>query len=222
MNEISFKDLKVNYIYKPAIKHSYISIKPDTNGVMIILKTPSKSSLFIHNLLLEKELWIRKKLHKIGNNLPKQINLEDEVLLYGEVYSIDAPEVEPLRVALTRVKTQNTELIEKKYNDFYKNEAKRYLTKRVKDFALLMKLDFKEIKFRKMKSRWGSCSSHRVITLNTQLIKIKKELIDYVIVHELAHLVHMNHSKRFHNLVDRYLPNAKEIRKKLKSIYLEK
>ena len=83
-----------------------------------------------------------------------------------------------------------------------------------------MNLDYSEIKFRKMKSRWGSCNSKGVITLNTQLIKIDKELIDYIIVHELAHLTHMNHSKRFHNLVELYIPNHKELNRKLKAIHL--
>ena len=81
-----------------------------------------------------------------------------------------------------------------------------------------MGLDYSEIKYRKMKSRWGSCSSKRVLTFNTELIKINKELIDYVIVHELAHIKHMNHSKQFHALVEKYLPDSKYLRKELKNI----
>ena len=81
-----------------------------------------------------------------------------------------------------------------------------------------MGLDYSEIKYRKMKSRWGSCSSKRVLTFNTELIKINKELIDYVIVHELAHIKHMNHSKQFHALVEKYLPLSKRLRKELKNI----
>lgn len=222
MNEIIFKDLKIEHVCKPKIKHSYISIKPNATSVKVIVKTPNVSQDFIYNLLLEKEPWIRKQLLKISHNKQSPINLEDEVLLFGEVYSIDSFEAKELREKLSKIDTKNKELIAKKYDEFYKNQAKEYLTQRVHYFAQVMSLEFSEVKFRKMKSRWGSCSSRKVITLNTELIKIKKELIDYVLVHELSHLVHMNHSKAFHSFVDKYLPDAKATRKELKNIYLEK
>ena len=95
-----------------------------------------------------------------------------------------------------------------------------FLQERVHHFSKVMQLEFKELRLRKMKSRWGSCSSSRVITLNSELTKVDAQLIDYVVVHELAHLVHMNHSKEFHSLVEQYLPNAKLLRKQLKSIRL--
>lgn len=95
-----------------------------------------------------------------------------------------------------------------------------FLKDRVAYFAQEMQLDFEELKFRKMRSRWGSCNSKRVITLNSELTKVSSELIDYVVVHELAHLVHMNHSKEFHSLVEHYLPDSKILRKELQKIRL--
>jgi predicted metal-dependent hydrolase len=222
MNEISFKDLKILHICKPKIKHSYINIKVDTDGINIILKTPKVSASFIQTLLLEKELWIRKQLLKIAKRTQTQFNLEDEILIFGEIYSTDSNEAQDLREKLKKISTTNKTLIAKKYDEFYKDISKLYLSQRVQYFSNIMNLNYSELKFRKMKSRWGSCSSKKVITLNTQLIKIKKELIDYVIVHELAHLVHMNHSKQFHNLVEFYIHNSKQRRQELKTIYLEK
>lgn len=91
------------------------------------------------------------------------------------------------------------------------NEAKNYMRSRVEIYSKKMNLSFMELKFKRMKRRWGSCSSKKTITLNLYLYNTPQEQIDYVIVHELAHLKHMNHSKEFHDLVDKYFPNSKEI-----------
>lgn len=149
---------------------------------------------------------------------PIKVNLEDEVLLFGEIYSIDAPEALSLRKKLEKLKTSTPENIIKHYNSFYKNYAAEYISPKVQDFAKTMGLSYNTIKFRRMKSRWGSCSSSKVLTFNTELVKVKKELIDYVIVHELAHLTYMNHSKKFHDLVEKFYPDSKTYRKELKNI----
>jgi len=95
-----------------------------------------------------------------------------------------------------------------------------FIKDRVAYFAQEMKLEFSELKIKKMRSRWGSCSSKKVITLNSELTKLKEEHMEYVVVHELAHLVHMNHSKEFHTLVEHYLKDAKRHRQELKKISL--
>ena len=121
---------------------------------------------------------------------------------------------------MDKLKILNKNNILKCYDNFYKFYAKKYLIPRVDYFSNIMELNYSEIKFRKMKSRWGSCNIRGVITLNSQLIKIDKKLIDYIIVHELAHLTHMNHSKKFHSLVEVYLPDAKKLNRELKAVPL--
>ncbi|MBU0720600.1 M48 family metallopeptidase [bacterium] len=220
-SNIVFNGLTIEHIVKKGIKNSYISVKPilneELNHSKIILKTPLVSQSFIQNLLQEKESWIRKQLLKVQKNPPKKINLEDEVELFGEIYSIDTDEAFLLRERLEKIKTTNETKILRCYDEFYKQYAKNYLEPRLEYFSNIMCLPYNEVKFKKMRSRWGSCSSLRVITLNTELIKVKKEFIDYVLVHELAHLVHMNHSKSFHDLVDKYIKNSKLIRKEIKN-----
>ena len=66
-----------------------------------------------------------------------------------------------------------------------------------------------------MKARWGSCGANGVVTLNLKLIQVGKPLIDYVIVHELCHLVEHNHSKRYYALLDRMLPDWRKRRQQL-------
>lgn len=217
MNKIIFKDLEIEHVCKPTLKNSYISVN---KSAKIVLRTPKVSQNFITDLLTKKEDWIRKHLLSAASNKPEIVNLEDELLLFGDIYSIDVQEARELREFLSALKIQNKKNILRCYDNFYKLYANKYLTPRTLHFSRIMNLDYKEIKFKKMKSRWGSCSSLGVITLNIELVKIKKELIDYVIVHELAHLVHMNHSKNFHNLVQKYIINSRLIRQELKKIHL--
>ena len=218
MSEVmEFEGIKVNVIYAPKLKHSYLRVNADST---LSVKTPVKSSRFIQTFLEEKRAWIAKQLRKNEQNTPLQVKLQDEVLLFGTLYSIDAPEVSLLRQKLTKLSTSEIEKITKAYDAFYKRSAEEYLTQRVEYFSKMMGLSYERLRFRKMKSRWGSCSSKKEITLNTQLMKIDKELIDYVVVHELAHLVHMNHSKAFHDFVENYLSGSKGLRKKLKDIRL--
>jgi hypothetical protein len=213
-SEIKFKDLNILHITKASLKNSYISVNEDSK---VILKTSKVSQSYIENLLNEKEIWIRKQLLKREQNPPIKINLEDEVLLFGDVYSVDADEASELRALLHRLRKPTQKNILRCYDDFYKMYALTYLTSRVKYYSEIMSLNYKEIKLKKMRSRWGSCSSTRVLTFNTQLMKLKKEQIDYVVVHELAHLVYMNHSKNFHALVQKYFTDAKRVTKELKN-----
>ncbi len=73
------------------------------------------------------------------------------------------------------------------------------------------------LRLRKMKTRWGVCNTKtKVITLNTELLKYSEDCLEYVVIHELSHLIHPNHSKAFWAVVAKYCPNYKTIRKKLR------
>ncbi|MBU1216223.1 M48 family metallopeptidase [bacterium] len=224
MNEIVFKEFRIEHVLNTKLKNSYLSIKPDRQNAelaaKIILKTPKVSQKFIDELLLNRESWIRKQLVKFQETKSRNINLEDEVLIFGEIYSIDSEEAFWLRERLMKIAIDDTVKIIQAYQAFYLELAKQYLPQRVDFFAKIMGLEYSEIKFKKLKSRWGSCDSKKVITLNTQLLKVKKELIDYVVVHELAHIRYMNHSKEFHLHVDKYLPHSQNLRKILKNTHL--
>lgn len=73
-----------------------------------------------------------------------------------------------------------------------------------------------KVRIRDIKYAWGSCSANKNITINYKLICYSKEAIKYVILHELCHLKHMNHSKDFWNLVETYMTNYKEVKKEFK------
>ncbi|MNJ91250.1 WLM domain protein [compost metagenome] len=104
----------------------------------------------------------------------------------------------------------------KEIRHFYKREAEKLLLERVKHWSTSMSLFPSQVKFREQKTRWGSCSSKKIINLNWRLVVFPQDIIDYVIVHELAHLQHMDHSPRFWSLVEKYMDNYKAHMKVLK------
>ena len=216
-NEISFNDLKILHVSKKSLKHSYLSIKKDGK---VVLKTPLVSKSYIQELLTKKEIWIRSQLKKVEEYRQVCVNLEDELLLFGQIYSIDIDEAKELRDYLQRIRILNNINILKCYDKFYKFFAKEYLLARTSHYLKIMNLSCSEIKFRKMKRRWGSCTSKGVITFNTELMKIDRELIDLVVIHEISHLKYMNHSEKFHSFASRYIHDYSELNQRLKHLPL--
>lgn len=216
MNSLNIFGLDVNYTYNPRLKNSYINILPSAK---VVVKTPIKSEKYIYDLIEVKYEWIIKKIEHIKKHEKIDVNMEDEVLIFGEVYSMDHEIATNLRNKLQKLRTVTQENILSSYDSYYKEMAQSHIPGRVEHFSTLMGLYPSNIKFRKMKRRWGSCDSKKELTFNTNLLKLTQDLIDYVIVHELAHIKHMNHSKQFHNLVKKYLENSKELEIKIREQY---
>ena len=112
-------------------------------------------------------------------------------------------------------KPLSADLSESKRN-VYIRKAKETITKRVSYFARLMGVSYRNITIREQKTRWGSCSSEKNLNFNWKLVLLAPELLDYVVVHELAHRREMNHSKNFWKIVEAELPDYREQRRRLK------
>ena len=109
------------------------------------------------------------------------------------------------------------------YDEFSRkerDEIKEKITQRVQYYSLKMDVTYNRVSVRNQKTRWGSCSSKGNLNFNYRLFYLPEELLDYVVVHELAHRLHMNHSKDFWQEVERYFPDYKECRKQLKEVEL--
>ncbi len=102
-----------------------------------------------------------------------------------------------------------------------KTRIARKITARVQYYSRLMGVSVGRITIRSQKTRWGSCSSKGNLNFNYQLYYLPDELLDYVVVHELAHRRHMNHSAQFWQEVERYFPDWRACRERLKGVRLE-
>ncbi len=98
-----------------------------------------------------------------------------------------------------------------------KTEADRLLPQRLRELANKHGFIYKSVATKRLSSRWGSCSQNKEITLNTYLMQLPWELIDYVIVHELVHTEHLNHSDQFWYRFSQVMPDARARRKMLKT-----
>lgn len=111
---------------------------------------------------------------------------------------------------------KKVKLKEEKEDLYTKEEFVQIVQNTVRNMSNLTGLYPQKCTIKNMKYAWGSCSSKRNISLNSNLIKYSKQAIQYVVLHELCHIKYMNHSKDFWNLVEKYMPNYKEIKKEFK------
>ena len=109
----------------------------------------------------------------------------------------------------------DTKLKESIVEDFYKIKAEDHFKKVINKYKHLY-VDDVVFKIRKMKTRWGSCNpAKKYINLNQELIKKSKKAIEYVVLHEIAHLKHYNHDNGFYNYLSAYMPDWKDVKYKL-------
>lgn len=205
----SYKGFEIEHIIRPRMKNIYFRVT-DAGEVTVSSSKISKKRVF--ELIDEKEAWIAKALQKVTEK--PRLALGKEILYFGETYPL---EYHPNFAAL-KAKCEKCagEQVASHYQNFYKREAQSYLQERLDHFSVVMGLKPKAMRLRSMKRQWGNCRTNGIITFNIHLMQTPKECIDYVVVHELAHMVHMNHSAAFHALVEEYLPQSKEKRALLK------
>lgn len=120
---------------------------------------------------------------------------------------------------ISKKKSQNE--IKKIIIEVLRKEAKLYLPHRIEELAKPHNLKFIKLTIKDMKSQWGSCSYCNNINLSLHLMRLPRKLIDYVIMHELTHTIEKNHSNRFWDKLESFLPGAKNLDKELKNYHPE-
>jgi hypothetical protein len=216
------------YVVKqsPRAKYARLEVRPQSGLAVVV---PSSYELRrIPELLNEKRRWILDKLAKLGHiNLPSAgfgIRSGDTIPYLGRSLRVvrrknsgrnDSIQIEGKRLVVSLNPTSvSLRLI---LESWYRREAEKLIRKRAGELSHQLGVKYGRLTIRGAKTRWGSCSQKGNLNFNWKLLMVPEPVIDYVIIHELAHLKEMNHSRKFWLLVGQHCPQWRKYRKWLKA-----
>lgn len=197
-------------IEKKNNKNLYIRVKEDLTILVTTNYLTTKKQIL--DVLDQNQSYIMKMIEK----RKKEIEKNKYILYLGNKYDLVFGNLfDEVEIAGKKIYAHDQKQFDKWYKKQMQNifdEHYQMLYNRFEE-----SIPFYRMRIRKMKTRWGVCNvKSKTITLNSRLIEYPLEALDYVIVHELSHLIHFNHSNSFWNLVAKYKPDYKRIRKELK------
>ncbi len=232
------KHVPFSLIKANTVKGAYLKISATGLEVVVPLHYSADK---ISQLIKEKESWIIKNLQKISKQNSNRRHFQDGLTLnvLGELQTVHVYFTANKRARISEnqneinvfipqnFKSQDQESFKthhpgylskakKEVETFLRLKGKKYFEKRTHELSKIMQTNYGTITVRDQKTRWGSCSRANNLNFNWRLIFMPLDVIDYIIIHELAHTVHHNHSIRFHALVKKYCPNYQDLRKWLK------
>jgi len=195
-----------------------------SNGVLEV-RAPMKMPMHeIERFIASKEKWITGKLAHSAEQTKQremfQLHYGDSIFYLGNEYPIAAKDGKHIGFDNSFYMPPNLSPDEVKSAcvQIYRNLAKSELTNRVNSFAKFMSVAPSSVKINGAKTRWGSCSARGNINFSWRLMMANSDVVDYVVVHELAHLKEMNHSPKFWAIVVSVLPDYKERQQQLKAL----
>lgn len=220
-------------IERKKMKTCRLKVYPDRHVVLSLPKNISKKWMEV--FLDERAGWIETKLEffeKAGSK-PKMIEVRNgrSIKMFGKdmifvVTECDANYVytEGKTIYICMRQPENQEKRMKLFENWWRGQALSILRERVKIwYPIVQKYGVKEplVTVRKMKTLWGSCSVNRnKITFNLYLIQAEMACVDYVVLHELAHFIHPNHSRQFYDFLSNYMPDWKVRKEALNRLYI--
>ncbi|WP_306765436.1 M48 family metallopeptidase [Oceanivirga salmonicida] len=209
-----------------------MNLRINSEGNIYISVPFNIDNYYIEQFIISKKTFIDKHIDRISRykELTKKLDIYVDnsfLSFYGKKYILNLKEnktkkiyFEENRIIIENSKIDKESIKSIVYNDIYYNKAKRLFMSRLKHYLELMN-ENNDIKFTigNMKGKWGMCRpTKREIVLNIELMKKSLIEIDSVIVHEITHLKHPNHSKNFYKHIDKYFPDYKQVNKKLNQI----
>lgn len=215
----------VSYTLKRSSKRRSIGLRIDDRGLTVSMPLRA-SETWLHSVLNEKADWVVEKLvnwQTKKSAIPLWIDGE-KINFRGESFTLriipslfNSPPQLRGEQLFVHVKDTTDEIkIEKVVTQWYRREAERVFAECVAHYAPLMNVAPTQIKLSSARTQWGSCTSRGVVRLNWQLVRMPLHLIDYVVIHELAHLVEMNHSASFWRVVESVCPDYAKCRAELR------
>ena len=219
-------DIAVQIDLRRSRRAKHISLHADLYGIRVVAPV-LQSVESINQFVNSKRQWI-SKTYDYYSRLKKKIGetefQKDTLLFFGKRYKIKITKDKQQEYAVVsdnlhqitfHVKDKRSY---KRYlRSWYREQTRRILDKRLPLMSSNLSLAYNKVSIRNLKSRWGSCSKTGNLSFNLLLSMLPVAVIDYIIVHELMHLVEFNHSKRFWNLVGSADPRYSEHRKWLRT-----
>ena len=225
--ELVIGKIKIEVTFKD-IKNVHLSVHPPFGNVT--LSSPTENSIEkINTYLITKIPWIRKQQKKIleqDRESSREFMTRESHYFLGKRYLLKITEsVRPSIklhhdiIELFSPKTYTAEQKEKQLYNWYKKELIVVLGKYTLFYCRKMNVTFDNYHIRKMKTKWGSCNDEkRTLHFNIELIKKPAECIEYIVVHEMVHLLVRNHNQDFIILMDKFLPNWRSLKQRLNEL----
>lgn len=207
-----------------------ISVKPFT-GVRVSIPVGMSYNSAIR-IATEKKIWIKKHLDRMKELEKLQTIFYENSDFRTKHHKLEIQKADKKNISVriskgkisvvypTQLNSDSKEVQSAVRNGIelaLKVEAEQYIPEKIKELAVNFKFDYNKLTLKNIKSRWGSCSRKNNINLSIHLMRLPEHLINYVILHELVHTVHHNHSKLFWNLLNDVTGNAKFLDKELQN-----
>lgn len=217
---------EITYTLKRSGKRRSIGLRIDDRGLTV--NVPLRASeKWLHSVLQDKAEWVVQKLDgwqakkappifwAEGARIP--FRGEEFILTLTPKQRGTVPQLHGGILHVPVGMEAEAAHIEKAVTQWYRSEALHVFNECVEHFAPLLQVSPRETKLTAARTQWGSCTVQGVVRLNWQLVKMPLHLIDYVVVHELAHLREMNHSPAFWRVVESACPDYRQCRNELRS-----
>ena len=225
--ETSIGGQTISYMLKRSAKAKYVRLEVRAETGLAVTIPGSFKIGHIPDLLEAKKSWILSKLAKYGQFCPvtteRELKGGDtipflgrdlEVVIRQEYGNADSVKLERNKLAVNL--TNRNGRLNSVLEQWYRMQAATIIKDKVDKLSAQWGLTYNRLTIRGQKTRWGSCSHKGNLNFNWKLIMAPEPVIDYVIIHELAHLKEMNHTKSFWELVAERCPRWRELKKWLK------